>query len=305
LQRRILITGANGLLGKYLSARLTANGNEVVALRRGPQSAGALHWDAGISPLDPGVVSGFDAVIHLSGEPVIGRWTQGKKARILDSRVRSTAALATAIAQSTVPPRVFVCASGVGFYGFRNDAIVDETTAQGGGFLAEVCRNWEEAARSAARTSRVVSVRLGVVLSSRGGMLGSLLPLFRLWLGGTPGDGSQYVSWIALCDVANAVQHVLSTENLAGPVNFVAPQPVTAGDLSRWIGKVAGRPAWLPQPAWAMRAALGREAADETILSSLRVHPARLLETGFRYRCPGLPASLPELDDPSPVQIPY
>jgi uncharacterized protein len=210
------MTGAHGLLGKYLSAFLIAGGDEVVALRRGTQTDVSLHWDAGITPLAPATVSGFDAVIHLSGEPVVGRWTQAKKKRIYDSRIRSTEALADAIAGAPLPPKVFLCASGVGFYGTHRDQMADEDTEQGGGYLADVCCHWEKAARRAAITSRVVSMRLGVVLSARGGILGTLLPLYRLALGGPPGDGTQSVSWIALSDVAYAVQHVLSTEDLSG-----------------------------------------------------------------------------------------
>jgi uncharacterized protein len=299
MRRRILMTGATGFLGRYLSAHLTAAGDEVIALLRSRQSTGSLSWDAGISTLDPGTVSGFDAVVHLSGEPIVGRWTPGKRKRIYDSRVRSTAALAAAIAASALPPRVFLCASGVGFYGARNAEIVEEATAQGAGFLADVCGQWEEAARRAAKTSRVALMRLGVVLSQRGGVLGSLLPLYRLGLGGAPGDGAQYVSWIAIGDLANAVEHLLSREDLVGPVNFVAPHPVAARELSNWIGKVIGRPAFLRQPAWLIRGVLGRQSADETLLGSLRVEPKRLLETGFSYRCAALPEKLSELDDAS------
>jgi uncharacterized protein len=294
--QRILITGARGFLGACLSQALSLEGAEVVPLLRGTHSSTALTWDAGITPLPPQLVSGFDAVIHLSGEPIVGLWTQAKKQRIWDSRIQSTRALTAAMLAVDRPPKVFLCASGTGFYGDQGDRLVDEDDPQGTGFLAEVCTAWEEAACSAATVARVVHLRLGAVLSTRGGGLAPLSLLYRLGLGGTLGTGQQFISWIALKDVANAVRFLLREDALHGPINLASPNAVTARAFSDWLARATHKPALLPKPAWLMRSVLGREAANEIVLSGVRAQPARLLDAGFSFACPELPPSLPGLE---------
>ena len=282
--RRLPISGSSRLLGKRIVAAYQAAGDTVIRLvRAGPPSPDAILWNPGSGTLHPASVSGFDAVIHLAGEPVLGRWTADKKRRILDSRVRGTSELAIALAAADKPPAVFLCASGINFYGNRGDALLDETSPQGSGFLAEVSERWERATDPLREVSRVVNLRIGVVFAPEGGMLPALLPLYRLGLGGTVGDGRGYVSWITLDDLVRVTQHLIASSALSGPVNVVAPAPVTGRELTRGLSAAVGRPAFLRVPAWAMRLAMG-EMAEETILGSVRALPTKLVEDGFRFR---------------------
>lgn len=279
---KIVVSGATGLIGSALVPRLVAEGHEVVALVRRPA------WD--LASLD-----GADAVVHLAGENVFGRWTAAKKQRIRDSRVRGTRVVSEAIAVLARRPSVLLAASAIGYYGNRGDELLTEERAPGDDFLAHVARDWEAATAPAARAGvRVVNLRFGVVLTPGAGALGKMLPAFRLGLGGPVGNGSQYLSWIALDDLLAAILHALATSSLAGPVNVTAPEPVTNREFAKTLGHVLGRPAVLPVPAFALRLAFGADGA-EMLLSGQRVLPARLLASGFRFRFGTLEPALRDL----------
>jgi hypothetical protein len=239
--------------------------------------------------LDAAALRGADAVIHLSGESVAsGRWTAARKASILESRIASTTLLARTIAGMEDLPKTWLCASAIGIYGDCGERVVDETGASGKGFLADVCRKWEEAARPAAEAGcRVVNLRFGVVLSEHGGALKAMLGPMRLGLGGAIGNGRQYMSWIALDDAVGAIMHVLESAAVSGPVNLVSPNPATNAELTKALGRVLSRPTLFAVPAFAIRLALG-EMADEMLLASTRVRPARLIESGYRFAWPEL-----------------
>ncbi len=302
--RRVLISGSTGLIGRRLVAHRRAAGDTIARLVRPARpvrdeadagaGADAVLWDAGATPLDPAAVSGFDAVIHLAGEPVAGRWTAERKRRITESRVRGTRALAEAIARAERPPKVFVCASGINFYGDCGDMVLDESAPLGSGFLAGVCEQWEAASRAADGASRVVNLRIGVVLAPKGGALGAMLPIFRLGLGGPTGGGRAYVSWVTLDDLVRAVGHVLDSATLQGPLNVVSPNPVTNREFTADLGATLRRPAVIPVPGWLTRVLFG-EMADETVLASVRAVPKRLLEDGFVFEQAQLPEALASL----------
>ena len=287
----ILVSGSHGLIGAALTRELAAAGDTIVRLIRPDTAAapGGIVWDPETDRIDTARLDGIDAVVHLAGESLAaGRWTAERKDRIRRSRVTGTAVLARALAGVSRPPRVLICASAVGYYGDRGDEVLSEVSGPGTGFLAELCRDWEAAA-SAARVAgiRVVHLRTGLVLSADGGMLPRVLPLFRYCLGGVIGSGRQYMSWITLNDEIGAIRHVLAHGELAGPVNLVAPGPVTNGEFTRILGRVVRRPTPLPVPAGLLRLAFG-EFADEGLLASTRVSPARLIESGYTFRFPDL-----------------
>lgn len=292
--RRLLVSGSTGLIGRRLVAVRRAGGDTVLRLVRDAAGEGDVLWDAGQTALDPGAVSGFDAVIHLAGEPVAGRWNADKKRRILESRVRSTEALAEAIARAEQPPAVFVCASGINYYGDRGSAVVDESAPSGSGFLAEVCEAWEAASLAAAGVARVVNLRIGMVLAAEGGALATMLPVFRLGLGGPIGGGAAYVSWVTLEDLVRAIGFALDAEALGGAVDVVTPHPVTNREFTADLGAALGRPAVIPVPGWVTRVMFG-EMADETVLASVRAVPRRLLDAGFVFREPQLVGALASL----------
>ena len=288
---RVLMSGASGLLGAAIAQALEGKGALVSRLVRGgaPSSAAHIRWQPG-QPLD--LAPGFDAVIHLAGESVVGRWTAAKKARIRDSRVLGTRTLAEAAARLERKPRVFLAASAIGYYGDRGDEILREDSIYGTGFLAEICREWEAAADPAVQAGiRVVHLRIGVVLSRQGGALDKMLPPFRLGLGGRLGNGRQWWSWIHVDDLVGAAQHILDHETLRGPVNLVAPNPARNADFTAALGQALSRPAIFPVPKFALRLALG-EMADGALLASQRVEPARLLASGYAFRFPELRAAL-------------
>jgi uncharacterized protein (TIGR01777 family) len=278
------------LLGTVLRQALVDRDGEILQLvRRQPASAGELKWDPEASPLAlaPERLEGFQAAIHLSGSNVAGRrWTPAYKREIQRSRVGSTGALATLLARLRKPPEAFLVASACGVYGDRKDEILDEQSSPGKGFLADVCQEWEAAARPAEEAGiRVVHLRFGVVLTPSGGALGKMLPLFRLGLGGRLGSGKQWMSWISMADAVAAILFAMDTPALAGPINLTAPEPVTNAQFTRALARAVHRPAILPAPAFALRIFLG-QMANEALLASERVLPARLLSAGFQFAHP-------------------
>ncbi|GIX49643.1 MAG: hypothetical protein KatS3mg131_3854 [Candidatus Tectimicrobiota bacterium] len=293
----VLVSGASGLIGSALVPFLTTGGHRVTRLvRTTPPPEGAVAWNPDYGELEASALEGLDAVVHLAGENIArGRWTPEKKARIRDSRVHGTRLLCETLARLERPPQVLVSASAIGYYGNRGDELLREESPPGDDFLAQVCRDWEAAtAPAAARGIRVVNLRLGVVLSPRGGALAQMLTPFRLGLGGVVGTGRQYISWIAIDDVVEIIHFCLLTESLKGPVNAVAPQPVTNAEFTRTLGRVLRRPTLLPLPAAVARLLFG-EMADALLLASTRVEPARLLASGYRFRYPELEGALRHL----------
>jgi uncharacterized protein len=281
---RLLITGASGPIGSALLASFGSKTTEIVRLVRGQATnAGEVPWNPQ-AELSPKVVSGFDTVIHLAGESVMGRWTESKKKAIRQSRVQGTRHLADALARAEQKPRVLICASAVGFYGSRGDELLREESPAGQGFLPEVCREWENASRIAADAGiRTVNPRFGLVLSPTGGALASMLTPFKLGFGGRVGSGRQWWSWIHVADIVGGIHHAIRAESLSGPVNLVAPNPVRNEDFARVLASVLRRPAFFPVPGFALRLAFGKMAAEEMLLSSQRVEPGKLGASAYPY----------------------
>ena len=282
---RVLISGASGLIGQALIRALVAAGHQPVALVRRAPREGEVQWDPG-QLFDPAKLANCDAVVHLAGKNIAGRWTEKFKQEVRESRVQGTRTLATAAAESyrrSGKPGVFLSASAIGYYGDRGEELLTESSPAGEGFLAEVSQQWEAATAPASEAGvRVVNLRIGVVLAHGGGALPPLLLPFRLGLGGRMGSGKQYWSWIALDDVVGAIQFALENDSLRGPVNLVSPQPARNQDFVRALGEVLHRPTIFPLPAWVARIALG-EMADAAILGSARVEPAKLQAAGYRF----------------------
>ena len=298
---QILLTGSSGLIGTSLVRMLQQEQISTISLHRKknqstrPEAAAERFWDPyALEPVgNPQSLAGVTGAIHLSGANLSGRrWTEAYKREIVSSRVKPTHALAVMLAGLRPRPSVLVCASAVGIYGGRGGELLTEDSTLGSGFLADTCLAWEKATAPAEDAGiRVVHARFGVVLSPQGGALAQMLPIFRLGLGGALGNGRQWLSWIALPDVTRALLFALHTESLAGPVNVVAPQPVTNAEFTRVMGQVLHRPAVLPVPAVALRVAFG-EMAQATILESQRALPARLESAGFAFEYPDLQAAL-------------
>lgn len=292
---RFAITGASGLIGTAIRRELSSRGHEVTPLVRsgGRARQGAVAWDPERGTIDAAGLEGHDVVIHLAGESVAGVWTPAKKRRIRDSRVSGTTLLARTLAGLHRPPRTFFSGSAFGIYGDRPATEeVDEGTPPGSGFLPDVGRAWEQATRAAEEAGvRTVHTRFGNVLSPKGGMLAALLPLFRLGLGARLGSGRQVWPWIAADDLTPALLHVLERPELAGPVNFAAPNPVSNREFTDTIARVLGRPSFLTVPAAAVRLAPGG-MGTELLLSGARVVPTRLLESGYEFRWPELEPAL-------------
>ena len=283
---RIAVSGATGLIGGGLTPRLALAGHAVVPFVRRPLRPGeqAIAWDPARGAIDRAALEGCDAVVHLAGENVFGRWTAAKKQRIRESRVAGTRLVSETLAALERPPRVLLAASAVGYYGDQGAAELTEQAPGGDDFLAAVARDWEAATAPARqRGVRVANLRFGVVLARSGGALAKMLPAFRLGLGGPIGSGAQYFPWVALEDAVGAILYVLATDSLSGPVNVAAPHPVTQLDFVRTLGRVLRRPTILPVPPVALWLAFGREAAA-FMASSQRVVPARLVAAGYRFR---------------------
>jgi uncharacterized protein (TIGR01777 family) len=291
---KVAITGASGLIGSALVPFLTTDGHDVVRLvRRAPAGPGEAAWDPGRGTVDRAALDGVFAVVHLAGENIAeGRWTDARKEKLRSSRLGPTRGLAEALASLPRPPEVLVSSSAVGYYGHRGDAWVDETCPAADDFLGRLAAEWEAAAQPAAGAGiRVVNLRTGIVLSPAGGALGKMLTPFKAGVGGVLGPGTQYMSWITIDDLLGAIHHALVTDGFGGPVNAVAPEPVTNAVFTKALARVLGRPAILPVPAFALRLLFG-EMADAALLSSTRVRPARLLAAGYRFRFPDLEAAL-------------
>jgi uncharacterized protein (TIGR01777 family) len=264
----------------------------VVRLVRGTAAgAGQVAWDPA-APIAPDSVSGFDAVVHLAGESIFGRWTAAKKAKIRDSRVAGTLNLAAALAQAEEKPQVFICGSAIGYYGNRGDEVLREESAPGTGFLAQVCQEWEEATMPAVQADiRTAHLRTGIVLSPKGGALGAMLLPFKLGLGGRTGDGRQWMSWIDVQDMVGAIHHILKNDLLQGAVNMVAPKPVRNAEFATTLASVLSRPAIFPMPAFAAKAVFG-EMGEELLLGSQKVEPGKLISSGYPFRYRELRGSL-------------
>jgi uncharacterized protein (TIGR01777 family) len=289
---RILVSGVSGPIGAALLPSLKSREYEITRLVRGKVTgANQISWEPG-KPIAPGDVSGFDAVIHLAGESIVGRWTNDKKNRIRESRVAGTTALAQALSQARFKPQVFACSSAIGYYGDRGNEILNERSAPGAGFLPDVCREWEAATKAAAQAGiRTVQMRTGVVLSPKGGALGKMLTPFKLGVGGKMGDGKQWMSWIDVQDMVGAIHHILKSDLLQGPVNMVAPKPVTNAEFTTTLASVLARPAILPVPAFAVKLAFG-EMGETVLLGSQRVEPAQLVMSGYPFHFSNLRGSL-------------
>ena len=291
---KILISGASGLVGAAVAQSLTNDHHEIIRLvRRAPRSREEIEWNPDANKLDASGLNHIEAVVHLAGESIAsGRWNREKKARIRDSRVKGTRLLSETLANLSQPPRVLVSASAIGYYGDRGDEVLTEESPEGRGFLAEVCREWEAATGAAQeRGVRVTMMRFGMILSERGGALTKMMPPFKMGVGGRIGSGQQFISSVALDDVVGAIIHAIGTESLTGAINMVAPNPVTNEEFTRVLGRVLSRPTIFPLPAFAARLAFG-EMADELLLSSARVEPRRLLESGYRFRYADLESAL-------------
>jgi uncharacterized protein (TIGR01777 family) len=290
---RIVVTGASGLVGSALVPFLGTAGHSVVRAVRGKAGAGEVAWDPSAGRMDASALEGTDAVVHLAGENIAGaRWSPEVKARIRASRVDGTSLVARTLAAMPRKPKVLVCASAVGFYGNRGDETLDESSARGQGFLPDVCDAWEQAAAPARDAGiRVVHLRIGVVLSPKGGALAKMLPPFRMGLGGVLGSGRQWMPWISIDDVLGAMLHAVSTESVSGAVNAVAPGVVTNRDFTKTLGRVLSRPTVFPVPAFGARLLFG-EMADELLLGSTRAVPRRLEASGYRFRHADLESAL-------------
>jgi len=284
---RVAVSGSSGMVGSALLPFLTAGGHSTVRLVRSKRETDgdAVLWDPDAGEVDLAGLAGVDAVVHLAGESIAGgRWTEAKKRRIRESRTKGTRLLAEGLAKLAKPPRVMVCASAIGYYGDRGDEVLTEASASGQDFLSDVAREWEAACEPArAAGVRVVNLRFGVILSPRGGALAKMLTPFKMCVGGRIGSGRQWWSWVALDDVVGAIHFALTRDDLDGPVNVTAPNPVRNEEFTGILGRVLGRPTVFPMPAFAARLALG-EMADALLLCSQRVEPRRLTEARFPFR---------------------
>ena len=291
---KILIGGSHGLVGTALIKSLETEGHEIFRLvRHAPTSKTEVEWSPDRYSIALARIEGFDAVVNLAGENIAeGRWTDEKKRRIRESRVKGTKLLGDALANLEVPPKTFVCASAIGYYGDRGDELLTETSAPGNNFLAKVCAEWEEATALATEKGiRVVNARFGVILDTNGGALKKMLPPFRMGVGGKIGNGKQWMSWIALDDVIGAIQFALANDSIKGPINFVAPSPVTNAEFTKTLGKVLSRPTILPIPTFAIKLLFG-EMGEALLLGGQRVAPKRLIAGGYVFSHPQLEQAL-------------
>jgi uncharacterized protein (TIGR01777 family) len=290
---KIVISGASGLIGTQLVEQLQQHGHDVVRLVRRAANTGEIMWDPKAGVLSASALEGADAVIHLSGAGIGDkRWTSSYKREILESRTITTSLIANTIANMSRKPSVFLCGSAIGIYGPRGDEQLTEVSTNGTSFLADVCEQWEAAAKPASDAGvRTVLLRTGIVLTTKGGALKKQLPLFQLGLGGKFGNGKQWQSWISIDDEVGAIEHLLTT-NVSGAVNLTAPNPVTNAEFTSTLARVVKRPAFLPIPPFAPKAILGGELADALLFTGQRVIPAALNASGYQFVHPTLEVAL-------------
>ncbi|MCA9243845.1 MAG: TIGR01777 family oxidoreductase [Phycisphaerales bacterium] len=289
----IVVAGGSGLVGSALIPFLTTAGHSVKQLvRREPRDDTEIVWRPSDGKFEGDVLRGVDAVVHLGGAGIADKaWTDERKRVIRDSRVDSTRLLAKAIAATPQPRPAFICASAIGYYGTGSDKPIDETAPAGAGFLADVCREWEAATKAASEAgARVVNVRIGIVLTPRGGALAALLPIFRSFVGGPAGSGDQVMSWIGLDDLIGVLHHAIRNQDVRGPINATAPQPATNREFSETLGRVLSRPSFAPAPAFAIKTVMGDRA--QLVLEGARVLPKKLQESGFEFQEPNLEGAL-------------
>jgi uncharacterized protein (TIGR01777 family) len=296
---KVLIAGSSGLIGTALCGALALTGSQIYRLERKKSSdPNSIFWDPKNNVLDSKMIEGFDVIINLAGENIFGRWSASKKHDILESRVQTTSLLAKTIAMLDSPPEIFLNGSAIGYYGDRGNEVLTESSSPGEGFLADVCKQWELAVEPAKNTKvRCAILRTGVVLSSKGGSLKTMLLPFKLGLGGQIGSGEQYMSWISIEDVLGAIFHIIQHKNCEGVFNLSAPEPVTNKEFTVTLGKVLNRPTFLPFPLLPARLIFG-EMVDALLLSSTRVKPKRLLESGYKFLYPQLESALRALNQP-------
>ena len=283
---KILISGSHGLVGTALITALERDGHDVFRLvRYAPGSDREIEWSPDRYSIALAQIEEFDAVVHLAGESIAeGRWTEARKKQIRDSRVNGTRLLGDALANLSSPPKSFICASAIGYYGNRGDELLTESSAPGDDFLSTVCVEWEDATKLAEEKGiRVVNCRFGIILDTKGGALKKMLPPFRMGVGGKIGSGKQWMSWIALADVIGGIKFALDNTTISGPVNFVAPNPVTNAEFTKALGKALSRPTLFPIPAFAVRLMFG-EMGDALLLGSQRVEPMHLRQAGYGFK---------------------
>lgn len=294
---KVAVTGSTGLIGTALGVALKAAGHEVLPMVRGEAGPGEVHWDPGVETIDLDALAGVDAFVNLAGAGIADRpWRHSYKETIRSSRVRSTRFLSESIAKLDPKPKVLLSGSAVGIYGDRGDEQLTEESTAGGGFLADVCEQWEQATEAAeAAGIRVVHLRTGVVLARHGGALRRILPPFKFGLGGRMGKGKQWMPWITLADEVGAIVHLLGDGAPAGPVNLTAPNPVTNAVFAGVLGRTLRRPAIFHIPAFAVRLGLGKEQGEELLLASQRALPTKLAASGYEWKNPNLRAALTDV----------
>jgi len=280
----ILITGSSGLIGTALRDSLTKSGHTIYVMNRGKDKNSPFYWQPDTNTISFDEAINIDAVINLAGSNISdGRWTEAKKKTIFDSRINSTTLLSAHLAKLNSPPRVFISASAIGFYGDTGEEQVDEHNTAGSDFLAHVAQRWEEATQPAVSAGiRTINLRTGIVLSPHGGALKQMLTPFKLALGGVIGSGKQYMSWVSLPEVCNIIEFILKTESISGPLNMVSPTPVTNYEFTKGLGQSLSRPTLFPMPAFVARLIFG-EMADALLLSSIRVEPNKLVNAGYAF----------------------
>lgn len=292
---KILISGSHGLVGSALIKSLEQDGGHEIfrLVRHYPESSSEIEWSPDRYSIALARIEGFDAVVHLAGESIAeGRWSDEKKKRIRESRVKGTRLLGDALANLAAPPKTMISASAIGYYGNRGDEVLTESSAPGKDFLSDVCVEWEKATALATEKGiRVVNTRFGIILDAKGGALAKMLPPFRMGIGGRIGSGKQWMSWIALDDVVGGIKFALTNATLSGPVNFVAPNPVTNSEFTKTLGKALSRPTIFPIPAFGLRLVFG-EMADALLLSGQRVEPALLAKVGYHFNYTSLDSAL-------------
>jgi uncharacterized protein (TIGR01777 family) len=292
---KILVSGSHGLVGTALIKSLEQDGGHEIfrLVRHYPDSSSEIEWSPDRYSIALARIEGFDAAVHLAGESIAeGRWTDEKKKKIRESRIKGTKLLADALANLSNPPRTLISASAIGYYGNRGDELLTEASGPGDDFLADVCREWEATTALATEKGiRVVNTRFGIILDAHGGALAKMLPPFRMGIGGKIGSGKQWMSWIALDDVVGGIKFALANDSIRGPVNFVAPNAVTNAEFTKTLGKALSRPTIFPIPAFGLRLLFG-EMADALLLSSQRVAPERLKATGYEFQYSQLQAAL-------------